>query len=550
MTATSAVADGIDPTPIGLLDKLNVGNVEQSDFFTIDGPVGRDPFVTKLLFTAKVKDVSATMEQRALFVQPIYRVTTSVPASYVTISKAAPLTKLATYTVTKGTVFDSFLPTARRGDQSSPSGSSRAIRFNQMYFHVPGRGMMVTEGGKAPKVVRPESFKDGSTAIRAGAFRLPSYRSNNTDDLTEQGRFFYFAKDATKGREPFIYNSASSVRLADLVPGPKQGSDPDFASEFATFGPENDTQLVVFSAANPADNNTYQLWTVGQPSLVRNKPVYSAVPFTTGSSALVDKPRNLVANGSDLYFTAATTAGSTPVLWHLPFSSGVTAAGLTPLPAAVSPSQLTLNSKDLSYSELVFSAFDGTAFRYTRYSPASNTVTTLGASVGYFDPYAITDAGQEFYFAAYYTDASGTFSYLLRHDPSDNALTPIVVGSAGNFAYNIGEIRVVTSQGSTNDGTVYFTGSAFVDGGYKDNLLFKMPANAAQSVATVVRTAGGAVPIVGARNLRDIVARGSGIFRLYFSAPVSSTANSSFIPVASKITDFGTKPWVVAESGN
>ena len=50
--------------------------------------------------------------------------------------------------------------------------------------------------------------------------------------------------------------------------------------------------------------------------------------------------------------------------------------------------------------------------------------------------------------------------------------------------------------------------------------------------------------VVGAHNLRSVINNTAGMFRLYFSAPVSSTVNAAFIPAGSAITDFGTKPWV------
>jgi ELWxxDGT repeat protein len=527
---SSAVADPVAAQPIGLIDKKNVAITEPSDFFTLPGKFGS----RKLLFTAKVKDLGVKGEQRALFVQDILAKDLVTP--YFKVSQS-PLKKLATYKVATGTKFDSFVKA------TGNFGNSSALRLKQMFFHVPGVGLYVTEGGAAPKVVRLEKATDPSTAISPGALLLSDYINNNSDPEL-QSRFFFTAKDPKKGREPFLYGGKTSL-LKDIYPATGEGSDP---IGYAAVGPQNSTQKLYFLAASPNDGNTYQLWRANR-SIERGKAVYDAFPFTTGANAILSTPANLVANGSDLFYTAPTaTSNGVPELWHLRANGNNTVNDLESLTTGGrDPQQLTFNSKDTSLTVLAFTVLDGGVRRYARYSYFNNNVTILGVAQGISNPQTITDAGQEYYFNGTYTDG---FTYLIKHYTSDNDLEYVrcsvaIPGGFLNYIYNVGEICAASASGTA--GFVYFTASAYVDGAYRNNILFKIAANEGPALAAPVRTPQGNL-VTNAKNLRDVVDNASpGFFRLYFAAPVSNTENSEFLPAGSTVTDYGYKPWVTSE---
>lgn len=540
-----ALGDGIPAQPIGLLDKDFAKNSEQNDFFLIHGRGKGGQVWPKLVFSAKVNELPRSdAEQRALFVQELEFITPALDVlHFFQVAKESPLKRIGTFTVGKGTRFDSFLPTT---DTAGNAALARP-RFDQMFFHVPGRGLFVTEGGGTPKVVRAENKNDPSAGIKAGVLRLSDYVSNNPD-VTLQSRLFFGAKDGKKGFEPFIYGGTAAKVLKDINPAAKGGSD---AAEFAALGPQNATQHVFFTAKDPVDG-MYQLWLVLLSYDAKNRPVYDATPFTFGAGALQGKPEHLIANESDLFFAAPLTAGGTPVLWHLAQDQNISPAGLEHFDSLLDPQQLTLNTKNAAYSRLVLTVNDGGARHYARWSSFDDAVTILSGAGGATDkvknPTLITDAGEFFYFAADWEGDTDASTFLIQHDPADDSLA-YVMNSNTAYPFNIREICVVTSQGVQGDGTLYFTGDYFDGVNVTRNVLMKKPANDGSTACEFVFTAQ-MHPVIGAKNLRAVVDAGSGIFRLYFSAPVNSTTNAEFIPANSAITNFGTKPFVTAESGN
>lgn len=531
---SSISADPIAAQPIGLIDKNFASNNEQSDFFYAYGP-SKGGFVSKLLFTAKVKDLAnGKDEMRALFEQDLQTPNGfEIPPFYAINKTTSPLKKIATFTVPQGTKFDSFLEV---GD----SGTGKKPHFKRMFFHVPTKGLYSTEGGKSPTLARAEVPKDSSTFIKGTAIRLQDYVFDNNDPEL-QSRLVFGGKDPAKGREPMIYTGSGAPKvLKDIYTDKKVGSEPD---QFAALGPQNSSQHLFFVAKSPNDGDTYQLWVMTQ-QFVGTKYVYDAIPFTTDLTALAGKPENLIANDADLFFTAPVTAGGTPVLWHLAAASNLDASQLEHYDNAVDPKNLTFTTKDPHYSELAFSALDGNSVRrYARWSSFGNAVTILGAAAKLNDPSLITDSGQYFYFASHYDGGATTF--LEKHFPGDNSITDITLNNGTTYPTNIKEICAETSDGT--GGWLYFVADGKVDGVDRNAVLFRIDANDSggifQSDAEPVRTPLGN-PVVGAHNLRAVVSAGNGMFRLYFSAPVNSQQNAEFIPVNSTITDFGTKPWV------
>lgn len=534
--AAASAGDAIPAQPIGLIDKDWAKNTEQSDFYEVVGK-SHGLAVKKLVFSAKVKDIpNKGTEQRALFVQDIE--STDFVTTFFRVSDSK-LKKIGTYTLPVGSKFDSFL-TTDDGGQSQQSGDVPKVRYHQMFFHVPGRGLLVSEGGNTPKVVRAENKNDPTTAIVAGAIRLRTYASNNSDPEL-QGRLFFTAKDPKKGREPFIYGGTAAKVLKDINPLAKTGSDPD---QFAALGPQNESQRMFFVAKNPNDSGNYNLWVATITINAKHQPIYDAAPFAT-SATIPGKPEHLIANGSDLFFTAPSTVGGTPVLWHMD-STATQPSDLEYFPGAVDPQQLTFTTKDQSYSELAFTVNDGGTRRYARWSHLADSVTILlNTGTGVNDPGLITDAGQYFYFAADYSGDVDPATYLYKHFPGDNSIDFIANNSGNAYPYNIREICAVTSDGTA--GELYFTCDYYNGSTAFQNVLMKRPANDTSTGCSFVLTPQNNI-VIGAKNLRAVVNNGSpGVFRLYFCAPVNSTTNAEFIPLNSTITDFGTKPWVTEE---
>jgi ELWxxDGT repeat protein len=534
----SVLADGIAPQPIGLLDKKWATNLEQSDFYCIVGRSRHGLPVPKVVFTAKIKDIPKTgMEQRAVFVHQIQR------EDFVTYDKlidpkAAPLTRVATYTVKAGTKFDSFLPLGNNSSQGYKKN-----HYERMFFHVPGKGAYVAEGAKAPVLVRAESAKDLTMGVKGTAIRYNSYVFDNVDPEL-QARIFFSAVDPKKGREPFISagTSKTSKVLKDINTTAKTGSDPE---QFAALGSQLD-QRMFFVAKNPADGDNYNLWRVTFDLDSKNRPVYGAVPFAT-STTLGGKPENLISNGVDLFFTAPAPGGANSILWRL----NVTGADATDLETynVKNPQDLVFINEDSSYGDLAFSVDDGTARRFARYSPTNDLVSVVGAAAQLSAPELITPADNYFYFADLYQGAGDT--YLEKYGLADNMITDITINNGANYPRNISEICRVSN-------TIYFVADGMVQGTYQQGVLFRIDNDSdftfhtdASVVLTDKTNPNTALPypVYGAHNLRPVIYSG-GAFRLYFSAEVSTTVNPGFMPPNSTITSYGTKPWVTAVDGN
>lgn len=232
------------------------------------------------------------------------------------------------------------------------------------------RSLYLTEGGGAPRILRPESSKDPTTAIISGAVRR-SETAPDGPDIEDQSRIFFAAKDAKKGREVFLSAGTSKTNklVKDIETASKVGSDPE---QFCVAGPNNSTQRVFFVAKSPDDLDTFQIWTIGNPTPdSRGRPVYDAAPFTTGLFALADKPQNLIASDSDVFFTAPPPGGGTPVLWHLPANGRPN--DLEYYSGAVNPQNLTLPTKGPSYQFLTFSAEDNGKRYFARWAAGVGT---------------------------------------------------------------------------------------------------------------------------------------------------------------------------------
>jgi|GEM_PF-3878191 len=546
VSSAAFAEDTIVAHPIGLLDKKTyAGNNDQSNFYFTRGPVKKQES-SKLLFTAKVKTAKNGDEQYGLFVQNIDKFTDQGYVGFSDINSDAPIKKLATYTFKSGFVgpkFDGFF----YADNGLSEGRTR--HYPRIYFHIPGKGLYVTEGGGAPKIIRPESAKDiAGTKVIFGAVRLPEYAPDGPD-IELQSRIFFAAKDASKGREVFISSGSAATTkiLEDIYTAKKVGSEPD---QFCTAGPGNESQRVYFSAKNPNDGDSYQLWAIGNPTVVKKKTVYDAIPVTTGASALPGKPENLIGNGFDVFFTCPLSAGGTPVLWHM----NADGTGLESYPNALDPQNLTLPTKSPNFSFLTFSAVENGVRYFARWSSglgSGATVTLLktvpGDAAVTYNPQKITNAGNNYnYFAGTY--AGDNAVYLIKHGTAGaNDLQTVIVG--GVYPKNIGEICSVIRYDQFGEpigsgGVVYFTGDL---AGVGNDILMKIDADGTTAAASVVTNTNG-LPIVHARNLHAVASQdGPGFDRLYFTAPINSDVNGSYIPQGSTITDFGTKPWVVGE---
>jgi len=548
LTTGTALADEITAAqPIGLLDKNWAKNTDQSDFFLTRGPASKTQ-LRKVVFTAKIKDLPRTnQEQRAIFAQVIEG--RDFTSTRFQINRETPLVKLATYTVAKDTKFGPFIPT------TDDLGTSKKLRFEQMFFRVPGRGIFVTEGGGKPKTVRTEKATDPSTITIPGAVRLSDFINNNSDDPEKQSRFFFAAKDAKKGREPFIYGGTSKL-LLDINTTAKMGSDPE---QFVALGGQNESQQLFFVAKSPDDGDTYQLWRATLTLDSKNRPIYSAQIFTSGANKLVGKPEDMIANDSDLFFRAPVTAGGTPQLWHMRATGNNVVTDLEVLNAGGgNPDDFTFVTHvpiSSSITALAFSVSDvtvPTVRRFARYRYTTNDVVVAGVAQGLFDPFNITDAGQEFYFGTKYFDGGSVspFTFLQKYNLSDNTLEDVICstpipGGTINYIYDVGEICTVSARGDA--GFVYFVASAYVDNAYTADVLFKLPCNQGPAFATPVRTPAGAL-VRGAKNLRAVVSDTTPAwYRLYFSAPVSRAATPEFVAQDNPIQDFGTKPWVTVD---
>lgn len=542
----SQAENPIDAQPIGLLDKKTyAGNNDQSDFYYLRGPKKNDT-VAKVLFTAKVKTLKNGDVQRALFVQNIQGGPFG-QSTYYLINSEAPIKKLATYTLKADEKLDSFIYSYNQEDEVKNHHA-------RLYYHVPGKGLYVTEGGGAPKIIRPESSKDTSTKIISGAVRLPKAAPDG-GDIFFQSRIFFAAKDAKKGREVFVSSgSASSTKLLkDINTASKTGSDPD---QFCVSGPHNSDQQVFFTAKNPAAGDTYQLWSISNPSEVKKKPVYDAVLFTSGPTALTGKPENLVGGGFGIFFTAPPPTGGTPVLWHLP--AGGSPNDLKWYPEVLNPADLTLPTNAGNVSFMTFSAQETVGgeryfVRWNSGGGSGSSVTFLkkvGSDPSTTTPLQIVNAGNSYnYFIGKYN--GNNLTYLIKHGvASANDLQTVSVN--GDFPINIREVCPVMSKTVQDEpvgsgGYVYFTGDLPNVG---NGILMRIPSSSTDAEAEIVPISKDAnTPVFGAVNLHAATDNGTpGFLRLYFSAPVSTTVNSDYFPTSglpSTVTDLGTKPWVV-----
>jgi ELWxxDGT repeat protein len=540
IAASPASADPIPAQPIGFLAKHEKSS-DPNDFFVIQGPARHGGFVNKIYFNARVSDLGENGEIRKWYVQQI-EPSNDPSVRFFKIDKNAPAHPLGSFRLPAGARVESFIRTDNLGDARRP-------QYARMFFRVPGTGLFCTIGGGKPKKIRSESPTDSSKAIIGPAIRLTSYIFNN-DDEELQGRLFFSGFDTRGGREPFISpGSAKGTKvLKNIYTDSHVGSD---CGAFAALGPQNSSQRVFFTAKSPNDGNTQQLWQVLIQSNGRDV-TYDAAAFTTGVNALPGAPANLIANGTDLFFTAPATGGGVPELWHLT-STGQLADLEVITTGGRDPQQLTFTTVDTSYSELTMSVLDSGVRRYARWSDFGGSSVTVidGAAVGGFrDPSLITDAGQYFYFAADYDgdDVGGNdpTKYLVKHALGDNSVGFVNNGTHSGllrFPFNIREICTVSAGGS--GGTLYFVADAFIGNAVVENVLFKMPANDSGFFATPVLTTTSQM-VIGAHNLRSVISQGGvGIFRLYFSAPINSTQNSEFLPEGS--TDEGDEPWVTEE---
>lgn len=542
--AALAQVVGIPPQPIGLLDKNFGKNLEQDDYFLISGKGKGGDVYPKLVFSAKIKDIlPKNQEQRALFVQELEYIDRNDERHYYfQVAKESPLKKLATYTIPAGAQLSSFLPAG-----NSASTGYKKTRYDRMFFYVPGKGLYCTEGGKAPVIVRAENAKDPTTRVIPGAIRLSSYVADNVDPEL-QSRIVFAAKDPKKGREPFISagTAKTSKVLRDINEVAKAGSDPD---QFAALGAQAETAKLFFVAKNPDDQGRENLWMLTFELDPKNRPIYYAEVFAD-STLLGGKPENLVANGSDLFFTAPLPGQTKRILWHLKDKTPILPGDLEVYQNTDDPQSLTFINEDSSYTALALSTMSNGVRRYARWSNFSNAVEILGAALQLSDPSLITPANNYFYFADIYQQTGLT--YLQKHSLADNEIDDITINNGANYPRNLREICLVSN-------TLYFVADGVVDGTSQTNVLFKLDNDSGGLFITdaeVVRTekinpaTSMGYPVIGAKNLHAVIAPGSGMFRLYFTAPISTAVNASFIPPGSTIPDYGTKPWVTADGGN
>ena len=522
LLALAPLARADAPIPAQPITLSLLAGTDQSDFFfssSASSP-GAPGYV---VFTGALPQRDHS-ELRNLFSVKVCDLVRGTAHSYITVGKAAPLKKLASYKVpAPGTDFDTFLA----------SDNSVGKAYWRMVFRVPGQGLFMTTNGAAPR----NFYADKSTGPFGGAaLRFPGNQPTDPD-AARQFRVIFSGADKKKGVEPFLSTGVTPTTklLSDIVPG-LPSSNP---SQFIAFGGE-----VFFVATNPA-THAPDIYKVSVSTTNPRLPAYSAVKVTSGLSAA---PQQLTGSGVGLFYTSTPSGAPQSLLYR-------SADGITFNPVLTddtTPAQVTNATEltpaiDTTSGEFAFSAYDnatGTT-RLAVYDTLSNRAQypdVAGATVVQTTaPTHITSTGSCFYYSTTVSGASA--SRLARVFTGSSDVEFISAVTAGNFVRNVREI--VDVPGLSFTGKLYFTADAFVDGAEQLDILFSMTADSSAPIATPVRTIANHL-VQEAHNLRPVAGTGGvgiwDVFRLYFSAPVNDHTNSEY---AAGGTDYDNKPWVV-----
>ena len=161
----------------------------QSDFFLLRYARG-----TKLVFSALTKELTPKnkppQDQRAMFSQRIESL--GGESTFFEADKFAPLTKLTTFTLPSGTVFDNFLFNGNSENEQVAQG------LPQEFFHMPTKGIYFSTGGNMPILVRAETAAAPTTGF---ALQNPNFTAND-HDKSEAFRVVLGANDKKKGYDP------------------------------------------------------------------------------------------------------------------------------------------------------------------------------------------------------------------------------------------------------------------------------------------------------------------------------------------------------------